>query len=84
MRVRYIIVAALVLAGCAKMGAEMWVSKNPEKVRRDSSECERDASAAGSAWMDLWPLMRRVTARNSTQEIYESCMELRGYQRKTD
>ena len=62
----------------------MWVSKNPEKVRRDSSECERDASAAGSVWLDLWPLMRQLTARNSTQEIYESCMELRGYKRKTD
>ena len=84
MRVRYIIVAALVLAGCAKMGPEMWVSNNPEKVRLDSSECERDASAAGSAWMDVLQLMRRVTGTNSTQEIYQSCMELRGYQREKD
>jgi len=77
-RVTLLALAAVVLAGCATVGPEMWVG-NPVK---DSYECQREASATGSAWMDASPLVRLMLGHKSTRETYEDCMKARGFQRR--
>lgn len=78
----FLLACVIALGGCGTMRPEMWVSAEPEKVRRDSYECERDARTAGSLWMDASPLWRAMTGHKSTHEIYKDCMAARGYQRK--
>jgi hypothetical protein len=78
MSVTLLLLVGLILGGCAKMGPEMWAG-NPVK---DSYECERDATAAGSAMMDASPLVRLIFGIKSTRELYDDCMKARGFQRR--
>jgi len=79
-RIWAVLVSGALLAGCATISPAGW-DGNKATLERDSSECERQALAAGSRWMDASPVWRAVFGIKSTAELYDGCMVSRGYQR---
>ena len=74
-----VLAGVVAIAGCAaNMSASRWQG-NPT---RDSYECSREAQWAGNALIDASPLWRRMLGYTWTGELYEECMEARGFQRK--
>jgi hypothetical protein len=67
MTLRSLIVAVMLLAGCASQqppGSNE--PKSPHNYNRDLDECESEATFAGGG---------------SEQEVFDNCMEARGYKR---
>ena len=67
MKLRSLIVAVMLLAGCAtQQPPRSNEPKSPSDYNRDLDECEREATFAGAG---------------SEQEVFDNCMEARGYKR---
>ena len=87
MAVRHLVALLLgvfLIAGCGSMSPDKWEPRGePMQLRRDSYECENEATRTGSAWLDASPLWRAGLGRKATWEIYDDCMRLRGYQERS-